>query len=54
LASVGANGNNDFPTFMEKRGIPYAKTRRRLYKQRHEKDRHIKGTKDWYADQLLW
>ncbi len=54
LASVGAKGNNDFPTFMEKRGIPYAKTRRRLYKQRHEKDRHIKGTKGWYANQLLW
>ena len=54
LASVGANGMNDYPTFMEKKGITYANKRRKLYKQRHEKDRHFKGTKGWYADQLLW
>ena len=54
VASVGARGMNDFPTFAKKYGWPYAKTRRRLYRMRHEKDRHIKGTKGWYADKLLW
>ena len=54
VASIGARGMNDFPTYINKKGLKYAKTRRRLYKTRHEKDRHIKGTPGYYADQLLW
>lgn len=54
LASVGAYGMNDYPTFMKKRGEKYAKTRRRLYKIRHEKDRKIRGSRGWFADKLLW
>jgi hypothetical protein len=54
IASVGANGMNDFPTYIKKRGFKYAKTRRRLYKMRHEKDRHEKWTNGWLADKLLW
>jgi hypothetical protein len=54
LASVGAYGMNDYPTFMKKRGEKYAKTRRRLYKIRHTKDRKIRGSRGWFADQLLW
>jgi len=54
VASVGANGMNDYPTYIQKRGLAYAKTRRRLYRMRHERDRHIRGTPGYYADQLLW
>jgi hypothetical protein len=59
VASVGARGMNDYPTYMEleKRGVypkGYANKRRTLYKQRHEKDRHIKGSNGYYADKLLW
>ena len=54
LASVGASGMNDYPTFMRKKGKVFAKTRRKLYKQRHERDRHIKWSKGWLADKLLW
>ena len=54
IASVGANGMNDFPTYIKKRGLKYAKTRRRLYKMRHERDRHEKWTNGWLADKLLW
>lgn len=54
VASVGAAGMNDFPTFIQKNGLKYAKTRRRLYKQRHEKDRHKRGSNGYWADQLLW
>lgn len=54
IASVGAYGMNDFPTYMKTKGIKYAKTRRRLYKQRHEKDRHTKWSNGWLADKLLW
>ena len=54
IASVGAYGMNDFPTFIKKRGLKYAKTKRRLYKMRHERDRHIVGSRGYYADKLLW
>lgn len=54
IASVGARGMNDFPTYIRTRGLAYAKTRRRLYKMRHEKDRHIKWSRGWLADKLLW
>ena len=54
VASVGAAGMNDYPTFMQKKGLAFAKTRRRLYKMRHERDRHVKGSRGFYADALLW
>jgi hypothetical protein len=54
LASVGARGMFDYPTYMQKMGDKKAKERRRLYKIRHTKDRKIKGTAGYYADQLLW
>ena len=54
VASVGAVGYADYPTFMRTRGKKYADRRRRFYKQRHEKDRHIRGTAGYYADKLLW
>jgi len=54
VASVGALGMNDFPTYIKKKGLKFAKTRRRLYKIRHEKDRHEKGSAGYYADKLLW
>jgi len=59
VASVGAIGYNDYPTFMdlEKRGkVPKgtAESRRKNYKSRHQKNRNIKGSKGYYADKLLW
>ena len=54
VASVGAAGMNDYPTFIKKKGLTFAKTRRRLYKMRHERDRHVKGSRGFYADVLLW
>ena len=54
IASVGAAGMNDYPTYMKLKGKKFAKTRRRLYKMRHEKDRHEKWSRGWLADKLLW
>lgn len=54
IASIGAMGMNDFPTYMQKNGLTYAKKRRRLYKMRHERDRHMKWSRGWLADKLLW
>ena len=54
IASVGALGYKDYPTFIKEKGIEYAKNRRKLYKIRHEKDRNVKFSAGWYADNLLW
>jgi len=54
VASVGANGMNDYPTYILKKGASFAKTRRRLYRIRHTKDRKKRGSQGWYADKLLW
>ena len=54
VASVGAIGYDDYPTFKDKYGKEYADERRRLYKMRHEKDRNKMGTPGYYADKLLW
>jgi hypothetical protein len=54
IASIGAFEMNDYPTYMKLKGKPFAKTRRRLYKMRHEKDRHEKWSNGWLADKLLW
>ena len=54
LATVGAIGYSDYPTYILEKGMKYADERRRLYKIRHENTRHIKYSNSWYADQLLW
>lgn len=54
LASVGAKGYGDYPTFIILYGKQYANERRRLYKQRHDADRHEMYSSGWLADQLLW
>ena len=59
VASVGAKGMNDYPTYMElekKKKVEKgtANKRRRLYKIRHKKDKDVKGTAGFYADKLLW
>ena len=54
LASVGALGMGDYPTFIKTKGKEYADSRRRLYKMRHDKDRHKRGSRGYYADKLLW
>ena len=54
IASVGATGYGDFPTFKRTRGKKFADERRRRYKMRHERYRHNVGTPSYYADKLLW
>jgi hypothetical protein len=59
VASVGALGYADYPTYMrlEKEGKVdkgVAAIRRKSYKARHQKDRLVRGSAGYYADQLLW
>ena len=54
IASVGALGYGDYPTFMLEKGKKFADEKRRRYKMRHEKDRHVRGSAGYYADKILW
>jgi len=54
VASVGAMGYNDYPTYIKQKGKSFADERRKLYKIRHSKDRKIVGSNGYYADKLLW
>ena len=54
VASVGAKGYKDYPTYLKTEGKKIADERRRLYKKRHSPHRHKVGTPSYYADQLLW
>jgi hypothetical protein len=59
VATIGAIGYGDYAIFksLERQGrVPrgYAESRRKAYKQRHRKDRFVKGSNGYYADNILW
>ena len=54
VASVGAIGYGDYPTYIKTKGKKYADERRRLYKIRHSNNRSKVGSNGYYADKLLW
>ncbi len=54
VASIGAKGYKDFPTYKKEKGLAFAEERRRLYKIRHDDDRHKRGSAGFYADKILW
>jgi hypothetical protein len=54
IASIGAKGYKDYPTYIKEKGLKYANKRRKLYKIRHNKTRGKKWSNSWLADQLLW
>ena len=54
IASVGAMGYDDYPTYIIKKGKSYADEKRKLYKLKHSKDRNVINSNGYYADKLLW
>ena len=54
LASVGALGMSDYPTYMKTKGQAYADERRRLYRIRHAKTMDKVGSASYYAARILW
>ena len=54
IASVGAIGYLDYPSYIKSKGKEFANKRRVAYKKRHQKYRNIKGTNSYFADKLLW
>ena len=54
IASIGDMNYSDYPTYIKSHGLEYANNRRKPYKSRHEKDRHVVDSTGYYADKLLW
>jgi len=54
IASVGALGYGDFPTFKQKKGLAFALKRQKAYKSRMAANRIIKNSPGYFADKLLW
>tara|TARA_R110001632_G_scaffold64838_2_gene153953 strand:- start:260 stop:550 length:291 start_codon:yes stop_codon:yes gene_type:complete len=57
VASIGAIGYKDFATYIKEKGLPYARTRRKLYLDRHKKEPKIKNgkyTPSYWSDKILW
>lgn len=54
IVSIGDPNYLDYPNYTKQYGKKYADERKLLYKIRHKKDRLVKGTAGYYADQLLW
>ena len=51
IVSIGAISYNDYPTYLKEYGKVYANERRKLYHERHKKD---KGKAGYYAKNILW
>lgn len=54
ITSIGDKRYNDYPTYIQTKGLQYANQRRDLYKIRHKKDKDIKGSAGFYASRILW
>jgi hypothetical protein len=54
VASIGAAGYKDYPTFMKEDGKVMAEQRRKAYHQRHHKDKQKIGSAGYYAAMILW
>lgn len=54
ITRVGDRRYGDYPTFLKQEGKEVAEKRRVAYKQRHSKDIGVKGSRGFYAGNLLW
>lgn len=54
VASIGALGMADYPTYIEDKGLDFAQNRRRLYRIRHNKNIEKKGSPGFFASRILW
>ena len=54
IASIGALGYKDYPTFIKENGVEYANKKRELYRKRHKKDLNNKSGNGFWANKILW
>ena len=54
LFAIGDINYKDFDLYKKEKGLEYAKSRKLLYKIRHNKHRKKVGTRSYFSDQILW
>ena len=54
LFAIGDIKYLDFDLYKKEKGLEYAKSRKLLFKIRHNKHRHKVGTRSYFSDQILW
>ena len=54
VCSIGDSQYKDYPTYIQERGLDYARVRRALYHNRHKKDIQNKGSPGYLSSILLW
>lgn len=54
VASIGALGMKDYPTYVDEKGLDFAQNRRRLYRIRHANTLNKVGTSSWFSANLFW
>lgn len=54
IASIGAYGYGDFPTWTKAKGDTFANEKRRLYRLRHKGEEKVIGSNGYYAWYILW
>jgi hypothetical protein len=54
VASIGASGYSDYPTWTKAKGSAFAKEKRRLYRLRHKGEEKVLGSNGYYAWNILW
>ena len=54
VASIGAIGMGDYPTFLKTKGKEFANKRRKAYRSRMAKNIKVVGSAGYYAGKLLW
>jgi len=54
IASIGAIGYSDYPTYIKEHGLEYANKRRKLYRIRHKDDLNNKSGNGYWVNKILW
>jgi hypothetical protein len=54
VASIGASGYLDYPTYLAKFGKAVADQKRKAYYKRHKNNISVKGSPGYYAARILW
>ena len=54
VASIGALGMGDYPTYIKTKGLEFANKRRKAYRSRMAKNIKVIGSAGYYAGKLLW
>ena len=54
IATIGDSRYDDYPTFIDKKGLSYANQKKKLYRLRHKNDINNKNGNGYWSSSILW